>query len=349
MAPSPSTSAQRRPGREPRRHPEQDSQTPGERLGRSTKAGARTPATPAACAHDGLRKQIAQRRPGREPRRHVDAQLPRGRRHLRSTKAGARTPATPARMQDRALGRRRSTKAGARTPATRAASFPRRPTRAPLNEGRGANPGDTRRAKLVMDLQGCAQRRPGREPRRHLIASRSTPASASGAQRRPGREPRRHLQEASGQMRRVGDRSTKAGARTPATRGSAASTASRRRRAQRRPGREPRRHATRHARKRWTAALNEGRGANPGDTSTSWIGPCSSGCAQRRPGREPRRHVPTAPSPAAMKFCAQRRPGREPRRHVRLGEPRATGVVRSTKAGARTPATPGRRRRRRGG
>ena len=63
-----------------------------------------------------------------------------------------------------------------------------------LNEGRGVNPGDTRNApaaELVCDLR--AQRRPGREPRRHAVPTHSVFVPAVGdAQRRPGREPRRH-------------------------------------------------------------------------------------------------------------------------------------------------------------
>ena len=90
------------------------------------------------------------------------------------------------------------------------------PSGIPLNEGRGANPGDTTRRRPLRWVVEGAQRRPGREPRRHA----GRPYRAMGCS----------------------VRSTKAGARTPAIR----------RRA--------------YAAARAVAALNEGRGANPGDT-----------------------------------------------------------------------------------
>ena len=213
----------------------------------------------------------AQRRPGREPRRHALLGFGGASNAGRSTKAGARTPATPchpATPTSPAVAR--STKAGARTPAT-----PRGPrgaagSTAALNEGRGANPGDTRPAVDRVLMLCFAQRRPGREPRRHSIRVQGSRAYLRLAQRRPGREPRRH---------------------SPSTApGSLVVTA------QRRPGREPRRHAVRPldaahalmlrstkagARTPATPAagrlrqhvfgepLNEGRGANPGDTGVA--------------------------------------------------------------------------------
>ena len=139
-----------------------------------------------------------------------------------------------------------------------------------------------------------AQRRPGREPRRHANVSRRTNGAVSSlAQRRPGREPRRHLQ-------------TRPPHRCP--RGPA----------QRRPGREPRRHPHGpHAEppSRYQA-LNEGRGVNPGDTLTIHRAIYRPVIAQRRPGREPRRHLLSMTFWCAnTSFRAQRRPGREPRRH----------------------------------
>ena len=255
----------------------------------------------------------AQRRPGREPRRHSIEQQARRSRSVRSTKAGARTPATPGPW----------------------AGMP--PPSMSLNEGRGANPGDTRsvggdaatfhvaqrrpgreprrhRSRWMRSHRpAAAQRRPGREPRRHMLRREPPPSRPTTAQRRPGREPRRHHIPSSRStylipaQRRPGreprrhfdyletplgmvDRSTKAGARTPAT--------------LRRPC-SPRRAAR---------TLNEGRGANPGDT---------------------RRHPVLFP--AAVR--AQRRPGREPRRHLGRDPGLAADPLRSTKAGARTPAT----------
>ena len=94
--------------------------------------------------------------------------------------------------------RARSTKAGVRTPATPAPSA-RRPSRqrAPLNEGRGSNPGDTMQAAcpVAQSRQSSfAQRRPGFEPRRHprSAAVRRQTHLPTCAQRRPGFEPRRH-------------------------------------------------------------------------------------------------------------------------------------------------------------
>ena len=70
-----------------------------------------------------------------------------------------------------------------------------------FNEGRGVNPGDiSDRRMRSQSSDTIAQRRPGREPRRH--ASSATMADASIiAQRRPGREPRRHPPESAGRAR----------------------------------------------------------------------------------------------------------------------------------------------------
>ena len=238
--------------------------------GRSTKAGARTPATRV-----------------RRPRQT--------RVLIRSTKAGARTPATPDGVEGPLEALLRSTKAGARTPATRWPPGSRARAGAALNEGRGANPGDTQ-----GDCENChhvrfAQRRPGREPRRHDSGSTAPMLFIIAAQRRPGREPRRH----------VGSPST--------TRPSHF--------AQRRPGREPRRHLYRAM------------------TSAAIFSMLFIIAAQRRPGREPRRHV-GSPSTTRPSHFAQRRPGREPRRHAGGFGVVVVQVIRSTKAGARTPATP---------
>ena len=110
------------------------------------------------------------------------------------------------------------------------------------------------------------------------------------AQRRPGREPRRHV-EVERIDARLGQRSTKAGARTPATRRTPAARASR------------------------AAALNEGRGANPGDTC---------GPAGRR---------------RASKALNEGR-GANPGDTFQAVAVHGAGRQRSTKAGARTPATP---------
>ena len=115
--------------------------------------------------------------------------------------------------------------------------------------------------------------------------------------------------------------------------------------------------------------LNEGRGSHPGDTRLDrgrWdaggcaqrrpgLPPrrhgesCTGRRAQRRPGLPPRRHVPSTCTPEnSDPRTAQRRPGLPPRRHV-ASSSGALDVrhVRSTKAGAPTPATlPARSRQR---
>ena len=339
--------AQRRPGREPRRHLPIDAHN-GVALRRSTKAGARTPATldqaadqvdgsarstkagartPATLVNAGAEvvgQNLAQRRPGREPRRHH--QLP-GRCNDtsgRSTKAGARTPATPPpRPRPRTRRPRRSTKAGARTPATPTCWVP-------------------------LDASRSAQRRPGREPRRHRtpapqgdpVQRRSTKAGARTPatldQILPVVDRRRRSTKAGartpatrirpGQHERGSQRSTKAGARTPATPetgqlidGDVA--------AQRRPGREPRRHGgAGRASAGAPRPLNEGRGANPGDTRRARAGPATP--ATDLPPRRP--DLPLNEGRGANPGDTRGPAPRLPRQHP---------VHRSTKAGARTPAT----------
>ena len=153
-----------------------------------------------------------------------------------------------------------------------------------------------------LGLVDGAQRRPGHQPRRHPAAGAALNVmGARHAQRRPGHQPRRHGRgdPVAGVFQGVEDRSTKAGASTPATlesvleklqslpprerrstKAGASTPATRvdvRSRtsaqefstAQRRPGHQPRRHPRsrtipdtgRNAR-----TLNEGRGINPGDT-----------------------------------------------------------------------------------
>ena len=228
----------------------------------------------------------AQRRPGREPRRH-------------RTNPRAYSLSAPALNEGR----------GANPGDTRAwPPSPRSPDRA-LNEGRGANPGDTpsRRAESAVDLferstkagartpatqpaqwdvgQGdrIAQRRPGREPRRHLPEATAS-ATPCAAQRRPGREPRRHPRRDHCDVNRRPARSTKAGARTPATlhphplvrpHHPLRSTKAGARTPATRSGPDQ------DARPR--AALNEGRGANPGDTRMVERAGAEHVPAQRRP------------------------------------------------------------------
>ena len=211
----------------------------------------------------------AQRRPGREPRRHARRPLPG---------LAART----------SLNEGRGANPGDTT-------SPRRPRSAPaaLNEGRGANPGDTRDASSAAALRDFAQRRPGREPRRHpdlqVLLPGGVDRSTKAGARTPATLGRRDRDL------EAGGRSTKAGARTPATRsgggggGPASGALNEGRGANPGDTREPPPGCGSSR-----STLNEGRGANPGDTggNVSTMGKFQS--AQRRPGREPRRHPRTA-------------------------------------------------------
>ena len=210
---------------------------------RSTKAGARTPATLREGIPDAPRiarsTKAGARTPATRSSRHHSSKLV-----SRSTKAGARTPATRAlapvgstaarslnegrgthpgdtsvsRVKPRGA-QYRSTKAGARTPATPARTAGRHARRAALNEGRGTHPGDTRVTPQTYGRLCGAQRRPGHAPRRH---SPTVPLREMhvDAQRRPGHAPRRHQPPGVVARRRI-------------------------------------------------AALNEGRGTHPGDTANS--------------------------------------------------------------------------------
>ena len=134
--------AQRRPGREPRRHSAIGAAV-WRGLSRSTKAGARTPATLSAPSNKYRASQPLNEGRGANPGDTRDPQQEAAVAHPRSTKAGARTPATRRSHAEPDAGFPRSTKAGARTPATPAASPATGTPSPPLNEGRGANPGDT--------------------------------------------------------------------------------------------------------------------------------------------------------------------------------------------------------------
>ena len=306
--------AQRRPGREPRRHviggvPAQAN------VHRSTKAGARTPATRGTTTPPSWWMRPAQRRPGREPRRHVDesglARL--GRR--RSTKAGARTPAThlhtprseaPTAPAQRRPGREPRRHSGPPGRSTTCAD--------PLNEGRGANPGDTGHESVGRARDAARSTKAGaRTPatlqhagaRGLVLGRRSTKAGA-----RTPATPYRADEDV-----RRDRRSTKAGARTPATRSQASSGhVSGGGRSTKAGARTPATPVDDDLRAPEGMALNEGRGANPGDTSI--------------------RPPPRGPSPPLNEGR-----GANPGDTRAAGTTRAPPCCRSTKAGARTPAT----------
>ena len=177
-----------------------------------------------------------------------------------------------------------------------------------LNEGRGVNPGDTSAKSCPERRFDNAQRRPGREPRRHPRC-RGAGAGAAwslnegrgvnpGDTRLPGPTCPRLSSLNEGRGVNPGD--TPCAARAP---------------------------------RRWTP-LNEGRGVNPGDTSEIAVRSETGRLAQRRPGREPRRHSRSIVRWLSPGAAAQRRPGREPRRHEEPADAEDVAPLRSTKAGA---------------
>ena len=312
-------------------------------LPRSTKAGARTPATRRRnrAGPKATRDRIAaQRRPGREPRRHGWSPRVMGRLRVSLNEGRGANPGDTTHGQGAtvlahrsALNEGRGANPGDTLARCRGSASSAHP--AALNEGRGANPGDTdghgRRGRrpLSTPLNEGRGANPG-DTRREV--SPAELAAAAHAQRRPGREPRRHLRLPFDSSPSRAQRSTKAGARTPATRDVLS----------RKPS------AT------CQAPLNEGRGANPGDTVVSAMRARVTGThfAQRRPGREPRRHD--------VVTCAVAERPRSPLNEGRGANPGDTCAiagcasegnrrhsptrqidqsVRSTKAGARTPAT----------
>ena len=259
--------AQRRPGPQPRRHSRRASRRRRVKIvGRSTKAGASTPATLADVVpspswnsargasfvdrHRRAEDRDAQRRPGPQPRRHprIERHAQRRRhpdaRHEdaleRSTKAGASTPAT---LSERAsiVGLSDDRLSAQRRPGPQ----PRRHFR--RSRRRGSSRSTPPRLTPARTKMRSAQRRPGPQPRRHYAeVDWSMPSSdCPPAQRRPGPQPRRHMLADQGRARRASPR------------------------AQRRPGPQPRRHLPRAGIGILGArpTLNEGRGLNPGDTA----------------------------------------------------------------------------------
>ena len=362
-------SAQRRPGRSPRRHPSfttsrRHQDTAQRRPGRSPRGDTRSPArcpqpattalnegrgvhpgdtpsrerTPAGCPS-------AQRRPGRSPRRHpMPRPVPFG-----APPAQRRPGRSPRRhgvhLVDHEADQVRSTKAGAFTPATPPPLLlTNLLRRGSLNEGRGVHPGDT--PEQAATARGRALR--------STKAGAFTPATLA----RPAHRPRDAI------------RSTKAGAFTPATPPPLLLT-NLLRRGSLNEGRgvHPRRHSrTGSDSTRPCPPLNEGRGVHPGDTCAPPPIVHATRSAQRRPGRSPRRHVTeslipgpcverstkagafTPATPAA--FSGSRHPS-EPLNEGRGVHPgdtrdrardRLAETLRSTKAGAFTPATRGRQR-----
>ena len=159
--------AQRRPGREPRRH--QPNARQPRLLDDSLNEGrGASPGDTAADWPGPSSSGHAQRRPGREPRRHSVAWM-----RLNAEPAAQRRPGREprrhlqqlieARRSETPLNEGRGVSPGdtTRTGSDRTRPYP------PLNEGRGVSPGDTWRAFGGVVYGRHAQRRPGREPRRH--------------------------------------------------------------------------------------------------------------------------------------------------------------------------------------
>ena len=137
--------------------------------------------------------EIAQRRPGREPRRHENTNLPLRFRYLplnegRGVNPGDTFPALaysctlPTLNEGRGVNpgdNRRCVRESCQSGSslnegrgvnpgdTSAGRCCTSSTMCPLNEGRGVNPGDTTMLSLASPTSVSAQRRPGREPRRH--------------------------------------------------------------------------------------------------------------------------------------------------------------------------------------
>lgn len=212
----------------------------------------------------------------------------------------------------------------------------------PLSVGRG-KPDDTVLDVTLPGQSEAGSRKVEARPRRHRSGRASPPiwssqlneagtrtpatprrlrpqaADDAGAQRsrdtNPGDTPGRREGDLPAQ-----DRSTKAGARTPATRAEWHRSSPRLRRSTK-AGHKPRRHASRGLR-------------YPGDL-----------CAQRRPGHEPRRHDHLRRQQAPADEVRSTKAGPRTRRHVAKMTEHYTGQsLRSTKAGPRTGHAPRRHR-----
>ncbi len=210
----------------------------------------------------------------------------------------------------------RSTKAGAETPATRGPR-PRPGSRGcPLNEGRSRNSGDTLSGSPRVAMVGNAQRRPEPKLRRHKT-SFVVVTTIVVAQRRPEPKLRRHGDQV---LQRVADpqRSTKAGAETPATpeytRGFEMAAIG----AQRRPEPKLRRHGgnrcscTTKDRARSTKAGAETPATPERDERSRHILTRSTKAGAETPATQTH-HI----EPTAYRQNAQRRPEPKLRRHTR--------------------------------
>ena len=238
-------------------------------------------------------------------------------RPIASAKADAAyDTATPATRESRtviAVDDRRSTKAGASTPATHVHEDARA-RRVARSTKAGASTPATR------DGLGC-RAAPGH---RSTKAGASTPATLARSIRPRPRSPTLNEgRSVNPGYTRTFDpststgvpRSTKAGASTPATQAVPEQEHGMIYLAQRRPERQPRLHPP--SARRWYSSWKR---------------------AQRRPERQPRLHTRYERA-HSCRVDAQRRPERQPRLHAREGHVIDRVILRSTKAGASTPAT----------
>ena len=265
-----SSIAQRRPGHQPRRHP----------------APAELAALIASCA---------QRRPGHQPRRHTIPLV----------------PITQATMTPPPLNEGRGISPGD--------TF-RRQTTSKTIPPRSTKAGASAPATLPPSMTGpasawYAQRRPGHQPRRHAwgwlasgaMVARSTKAGASA--------PATPLGTAKNRDHGSG-RSTKAGASAPATRPAPPAAPSRHRPLNEGRGISPGDTQKPDLRTLPDAQRSTKAGASAPATPASNATPDSSAIsAQRRPGHQPRRHETSTTSVKSIFQGAQRRPGHQPRRH----------------------------------
>ena len=180
-------------------------------------------------------------------------------RYIRSTKAGGRTPATPPRIFARAIylcgAQQRPGVEPRRHPA---AAGRGRPFLAALNKGRGSNPGDTGSPRTCQQTPTAPLNKGrGSNPGDTRIVRQD--AVITSAQQRPGVEPRRPRP-----IRMVSNSSsTKAGGRTPATRGASRGYGNGVHRSTK-DGGQPRRHVAPHG--VWQRRSTKAGGSNPGDT-----------------------------------------------------------------------------------
>ena len=214
--------------------------------------------------------------------------------------------------------------------------------RSPLNEGRGRDPGDTARRPSSYRRPGPLNEGRGRDPGDTPRGPKASSHRASLNEGR-GRDPGAPLLRP-----RVVERSTKAGAETPATRLGLRGCRRQDGRSTKAGAETPATHAIADAQDGVTfrpcpSPLNEGRGRDPGDTpANSRIRPADR---SERPlnegrGRDPgdTRDASRADSPHLKPLNEGR--GRDPGDTRRVRSMRLDGGhTRSTKAGAETPAT----------